>query len=249
MKKLIYSAALFTMVAAFSTSAFAQLQDEKNVTINMELQPILKLEMTSPDQVDFVFDNIAAYAGGITKYGATTLKVSSSVSWDLYAVGTSTDAANGFMDNQVVYGNTADANALTTLPLDILELHSSVDNLAASSDYFLPFQPLVAGVVATPGQNNIDIAAAVTPYDASLVTATKFLQGGPTDAEFGDGGSYLTAPLVPAGTTNYLFSIDYRIIPGLPVIFPTSAAALASPAYARAGVYTMSVKYVLIENQ
>ena len=41
--------------------SFAQLQDEKNVTITMDLQPILQLNMTTADQVNFVFDDIASY--------------------------------------------------------------------------------------------------------------------------------------------------------------------------------------------
>ncbi|MBP6304311.1 MAG: hypothetical protein KA501_13110, partial [Bacteroidia bacterium] len=61
--------------------SFAQLQDEKNVTITMDLQPILQLNMTTADQVNFVFDDIASYYGGIIRYGATTLKVSASVTW------------------------------------------------------------------------------------------------------------------------------------------------------------------------
>ncbi|MBP6512496.1 MAG: hypothetical protein KA347_07495 [Bacteroidia bacterium] len=55
--------------------------------------------------------------------------------------------------------------------------------------------------------------------------------------------------------------IDYRIVPGLPAIFPTAADNATPPnaldiesangagSYAQPGVYTMNVKYVLIENQ
>jgi hypothetical protein len=54
--------------------------------------------------------------------------------------------------------------------------------------------------------------------------------------------------------SNYYYSIDYRIVPGLPAVFPNAAsnagvtAALVAPAYAQPGVYTMNVKYVLVEN-
>ncbi len=53
----------------FGMSTFAQLIDEKNVTVTMDLQPVLQLNMTTPDQVDFTFDNIPSYFSGIIKYG------------------------------------------------------------------------------------------------------------------------------------------------------------------------------------
>ena len=46
---------------ALAGTSYGQLQDEKNVTVTMDLQPILQLEMSTPDQVDFVFDDIADY--------------------------------------------------------------------------------------------------------------------------------------------------------------------------------------------
>ena len=122
MKKLIRKASLVAGMLAIAGSSFGQLQDEKNVTITMDLQPILQLEMSTPDQVDFVFDKMADYYGGITKYGATILKVSSTVNWDLYAVGTSNDGT--FWDNQMIYGAGTDPLATPSLPLELLELHT-----------------------------------------------------------------------------------------------------------------------------
>ncbi|MCX7728962.1 MAG: hypothetical protein N2203_05785, partial [Bacteroidia bacterium] len=62
-------------IGALSTSlSYAQLVDEKNVTVTMDLQPVLQLNMTTPDQIAFVFDEIREYYGGILKYGATILK-------------------------------------------------------------------------------------------------------------------------------------------------------------------------------
>ena len=254
MKRTMYSVAVLISMAIASTSAFAQLSDEKNVTINLDLQPILKLDISSGDHIDFTFDKISAYAGGITKYGATTLRVSSSINWDLYVVGTSNDPAGLYMDNQASYGTSLDPQALSTIPLDILELHQYQKNSVAFPDYSLPLQPVVAGAVATPGQNNIDIANALTPY--SSATATKMLEGDNTSSGFGVGGSYLTAPAYVSGAVPYSFTIDYRIVPGLPTVFPTSvtAAGLFGPssaptAYAKPGIYTMDVKYILSENQ
>jgi hypothetical protein len=261
MKKNILLLTAVMAVCFISTNSFAQLQDEKNVTITMDLQPILQLEMTTPDQIDFVFDDIADYYGGITKYGATILKVSSTVNWDLYAVGTSNDGQ--YWDEQMIYGGTADPNAIRTLPLQLLELHQSQANASFAAftalgtgiepDYSQNFAPASAVV---PGQNNI--YASATPYVEPLVS-DKYIQGHNAVADFAAGGSYLTAG--SALSSIYYYAIDYRILPGLPAIFPTAKANLvagaaldlvtanAAGAYAHPGVYTMNVKYVLLENQ
>ena len=153
MKKVILSVAV---VAAFlsANNAKAQLVDEQNVTVTMDLQPILQLGMNGSSNVDFVFDQIAEYVGGITQYGATQLNVSSTVSWDLYAAGFSSSAAAGaglLWDNQVSYGAGNDINALTTLPLTALELHQDKDNSNTTgavpgtgvADYFNAFLAVI----------------------------------------------------------------------------------------------------------
>jgi len=104
MKKVILSIAVVSAILA-GTNAKAQLIDEQNVTVTMDLQPILQLNMNGSQNVDFVFDQISEYVGGITQYGATNLQVSSSVSWDLYAAGFSSAAVGSsglIWDNQVV---------------------------------------------------------------------------------------------------------------------------------------------------
>ena len=75
--------------------------------------------------------------------------------------------------------------------------------------------------------------------------------------DFMPGGSYLTQ----TGTTSdYYYAIDYRILPGLPAIFPNAGNADGTTAqdivtsnaagnYAEPGVYTMYVQYVLLEDQ
>lgn len=241
---------------AIAGTSFGQLQDEKNVTMTMDLQPILQLEMSTPDQVDFVFDKLGDYYGGITKYGATILKVNSTVAWDLYAVGTSNDGT--YWDKQMEYGTGTDPNAVEDLPLQLLELHQSEANAAVSAgtgfrnDYSSAF----AAAPYTPGENNV--YASATPYVLPGVTE-KYIQGHSGTTDFAPGGSYLTQG---SGTNSiYYYVIDYRIVPGLPAIFPTAAdnatpptaldlvSANAAGAYAQPGVYTMNVKYVLIENQ
>ncbi len=241
----------------FATASNAQLQDEKNVTITMDLQPILQLDMSTPDQIDFVFDDISDYYGGITKYGATILKVSSTVNWDLYAVGTSNDGS--FWDVQMNYGGANDG--VTTLPLELLELHQNYPNQTAAAalpsapglwyDYSANFTDATAYV---QGQNNIFPSA--SPYTAPAAS-DKYVQGHAGLTEFIGGGSYF---LQGSGTlTEFYNVIDYRIVPGLPAIFPTAGLNDGTPRdlvsigaagdYARPGVYTMNVKYVLLENQ
>ena len=73
----------------FFGSANAQILSEQNVTINMDLQPVLQLSIEGPEQIDFNFTEIDQYYAGIVKNGANVLKVSSSVSFDLWAAGLS----------------------------------------------------------------------------------------------------------------------------------------------------------------
>jgi len=266
------SALLFGAVMA-GTSTFAQIQDEENVTVTMELVPILQLNMNTPDQVNFVFDEISEYLGGITQYGATILTASSTVSWDLFASGTSgahgASATNDYWDAQVAYGTAAVTNisggVWNQLPLTALELKQFPSSITggtfiAGSDYGLAFTSASAAV-ATPGQNNIYVSTG-SPYLAppALAAATannKYIAGGVGLPQFVAGGSYLTqtaaiASNIPAA---YYFVIDYRIVPGLPAIFPlassgtTTDALAGAGSYAKPGVYTMNVKYLMIENQ
>jgi hypothetical protein len=175
--------------------------------------------MSTPDQIDFVFDDIGDYAGGITKYGATILKVSATVNWDLWAVGTSNSnmaGAGDFWDVQASYGVLTDVNTATgtansatnQIPLQALELHQhgvnlNTTNSTAFADYSTPFANpssqltgAAVGVGATawsPGQNNIFVpgggAAAVYTIPAA---SEKFIQGHFDPTALIPGGSYLT---------------------------------------------------------
>jgi hypothetical protein len=257
MKKVLL---VFSFLGLFSAMSFGQLIDEKNVTVTMDLQPVLQLHMTTPDQVEFVFDDIRDYYGGIIKYAATILKVSSSVTWDLYAVGTSQDGT--YWDQQVSYSGGGGANAIADLPLSLLELHQYEPNqydanaTAAWTDYSNEFTPADAPVA---GQNSVWNSA--TPYTAPG-DDQKYIQGhaGTVAGDDGaPGGSYLTAAPVAGTFSDYYFTIDYRILPGLPAIFPAAGAndgtaedlvtTNAAGAYANPGVYTMNVKYILLEDQ
>ncbi len=263
MNKMNKVLALAAAAMLTSTGAFAQLQDEKDVTVTMDLQPILQLNMSTPNQIDFTFDNINEYYGGITKYGATILKVSSTVNWDLYAIGRSNgNVAAGFWDQQIKYG-TGGTGATNRLPLSLLELHQSQANANATAatgtyaDYSAVFPP-----IASPAGSNslyVDPANTGTPPTAN----NKYIAGhkGTTavGADAVAGGSYLTAA-AGALTSDYYYSIDYRIVPGLPAVFPMAfgadgttpenlVAANGAGSYAQPGVYTMYVQYILLEDQ
>lgn len=261
MKKTIKSATL--VIAMFAgTTAFAQMQDEKNVTITMDLQPILQLDMNTPDHIDFVFDQIPEYIGGITKYGATTLKVSSTVDWDLWAVGTATNGG-AFWDQQAKYGVGSGSLSDDQIPLQALELHQNGPNNhdagqigGITTDYSTAFAlPLPAAA----GTNCIYAAPLATLYTSPGITE-KYINGGKLGSDYGSGGSYLTTATAP-GVSDYYYIIDYRIVPGLPAIFPMAKGNLAAGValdlvttngpghYAQPGIYTMDVKYILMENQ
>lgn len=269
---------LFAAAAALiGTSVSAQLIDEKDVSITLDLQPVLQLEMTTPDQIQFVFDDINEYQAGITQYAATILKVSSTVSWDLYAVGRSQgNSGDGFWDQQIDYGSSNNVNAVGELPLSLLEIRQNtpnsaipaiVDPLIQTRDYSAQFQndrtynndgvnPATKVDDIQLHQNNIYVNSAGTPPGPT----GKYIAGhsGTSGVEdFMPGGTYLNQ----TGTTSdYYYTIDYRILPGLPATFPMAydhtlaarqdiATINGASSYAEPGVYTMYVQYILLEDQ
>lgn len=197
MKRNLKSVVLGGCMAVVALPSFAQLQDEQDVTITMDLQPILQLSMEGPNQIDFTFDEINKYYAGVTKTGANILRVSSSVSFDLWATGVSTGslgaaAANALLwDNPVSYGvGTLAGNSNNLIPLTALELHQFPANpsigggcgttVAASSDYSAQFAPY--DFVNGDFRNNITNASALgnnaiyctlptTPYARPTSTA------------------------------------------------------------------------------
>ena len=259
MRKLSKLMLTLLMIAGVFGTANAQLIDEKDVTVTMDLQPVLQLDMTTANQLEFVFDDINEYYAGITNYAATILKVSSTVSWDLYAVGRSSGAtAPGFWDQQIDYGSD-NTNAINQLPLSLLELRQSQPNSGAGvatgiSDYSAAFSPNRSPSAGNSLFTNPD--GSITPPEQT----DKYIaghKGAGTSGDFMPGGSYMTQ----TGTTSdYYYAMDYRILPGLPAIFPNAHSADGGTAqdivtsnaagnYAEPGVYTMYVQYVLLEDQ
>lgn len=249
------------MLVGLVSTANAQLIDEKDVTVTLDLQPVLQLDMTTANQLEFVFDDINEYYAGITQYAATILKVSSTVSWDLYAVGRSSGAtAAGFWDQQIDYGNN-NPNAVDQLPLSLLELRQSQPNSGdgAATGTFTDYSAAFSANGTVSRANSLYVnGGAITPP----ATTDKYIAGhagtsGTAGQDFMPGGSYLTQTGI---TSDYYYAIDYRILPGLPAIFPNAGNADGTVAqdivtdngagsYAEPGVYTMYVQYVLLEDQ
>jgi hypothetical protein len=264
MKKLSILCGAFLLLGA---SANAQLIDEKDVTVTMDLQPVLQLDMSTPDQIQFTFDEISEYYAGITRYAATILKVSSTVSWDLYAVGRSSQGTE-FWDQQISYSSILNPNSISDLPMSLLELRQNQPNLGAAAatlagtalvDYSQAFAP--AGTASAGNSLYVNGGTNTAP-----AITNKYIGGhsGTTGVDdFLPGGSYLTQTNAAlfAGTTNFYYAIDYRILPGLPAIFPNAAHESGAPfedlgtasglpnAYAEPGLYTMYVQYILLEDQ
>ena len=145
--KLVASVLFFGII----TMGNAQQSRQGGVGITLEMKPILQLDITTPEQINFVFNNKEAYAKGITKKSATILKVTSTVKWELYAVGRSTGKSpNGktFWDQDKSYGSSV--NSVADLPLSLLEIKQSRINVAAegslatypdySADFATPFR-------------------------------------------------------------------------------------------------------------
>lgn len=253
-----FSKLLSTVVLiGFSFSASAQLIDEKDVSITLDMQPVLELEMTTPNQIEFVFDDITEYQAGITNYGATILKVSATVNWDLYAVGRS-QTGNRFWDQQVSYGTTS--NSVNQLPLSLLEVRQSRANSGGAAgtsviDYSSAFSTAQA---AATGNNSLFVNndGSATPP----LAANKYIAGHSGTTGVGDtmtAGTYLNNSGV---ASDFYYVLDYRIAPGLPAVFPNAFQADSTTAedlvtvngagsYAEGGVYTMYVQYVLLEDQ
>ena len=302
MKKLLLTMAC---AGAITVSAFAQLVDEKNVTITMDLQPVLQLNLQGPDQFDFTFDDINEYYAGITKYGANILRVSASVSFDLWAAGLSTGmTGDRLWDNVMAYSGGGGQFSMNTIPIPSFELHQFPANPAianacdpsggaglgvaytANNDYSTAFSAYNAAANTIAATNNcIYNPPNATPYLPPADGAAfqeKYISGGETDENNCStvAGSYLAQAFnagAPA-TAGYFFIMDYRLLPGLPVqfiaqfpantlngtvvgstVFDSNALAptiggstlgdIAENDYVAPGVYTMYIKYILVEDQ
>jgi len=205
-------------------STNAQILSEQNVTINMDLQPVLQLEIEGPEVIDFNFTEINQYINGITRYGANVLKVSASVSFDLWAAGFSqglnSRSETVYWDNVSVYGNDASALATNSIPVSALELHQFPANpsigstcgnvgtlLTADADYSTAFQDPTQAPAT--GNNSIYFPVASTnPYLApdDATGQDKYIAGYAAQSAAANicavsGGSYLSEDISTTATT------------------------------------------------
>ena len=184
-------------------SVNGQILSEQNVQINMELQPILQLSMEGPEMLDFSFTDINSYISGIQKNGATVLKVSSSVTFDLWAVGYSNGFAAGTfaMDPVAQYGNGNAASHTNAIPMTALELHQYPQNPVLTS--------VGAAVGLNPAQGNLvadGVLGTPATCDAFLMSANMDYSTPFANPNLGDTGlnySNNQIYVVPAGDNPY----------------------------------------------
>lgn len=194
MKKIL---SLFIAGSFVFGSVNGQILSEQNVQINMELQPILQLSMEGPEMLDFSFTDINSYISGIQKNGATILKVSSSVTFDLWAVGYS----NGFatnssfaMDPVAQYGNGNITAHTNEIPMTALELHQYPQNPVLSSVGATAGNLVADGTAGTAATCNGFATSANMDYSTPFATTL-----GDTSANFSNNQIYV----VPSGTNPY----------------------------------------------
>jgi hypothetical protein len=297
MKKIV--SLIFTGSLIFG-SVNAQILNEQNVTLNMDIQPVLQLMIEGPTQHEFVFDDIKDYYAGIVKYGANILKVSASVKFDLWAAGLSQQTDRVWDPVYDYAGGAGATGATSVMPLTALELRQFPANPmnadaavagtncgvagqapSAQSDYSSPFVQMTdANTPLATGSNVIYTPGNATPYaapnDMTALAEEKYIAGSEgVTANCGVApGSYLQESNPVSNGTNdgYYFVMDYRLIPGLPALFPMHlaasntntnefgiAAAVATTAaagltaalggYVAPGVYSMYIKYIITEDQ
>ena len=219
--------ALFVYTGAVN----AQLSDEEYAYVTMDLRGILDLTMTTDPQVDFVFESIQDYQMGITKFNATKLEVDATVAWDLFAHASS--------DNWVPV-ETYSTTGTSTLPAEILQIQSTVENTATGAN------PNFDGFANLLGATNSGVAAGLP-----AAGQTQFLAGTngiAANESFAPG----TAAANPA--TNQ-FRLHYRIVPGIPADFSTgtndvdlTGGVVGATDFAKAGYYYLEIVYSLVED-
>lgn len=213
-------------------------------SLRIEILPVLELNVKTLNQVNFIFDDIRDYMGGITKYGATILNVNSSVAWDLVAVGTSTvnentGGASAFWDQNIPYSSTGSSS----IPISVLELHQTPANPSGGGallDYSLAFTipPSGNNYLVSGSQNGATVTLSGTRTVAGKTNATD-----PALNNAIAPGSYINNIGGGFSSANYKYVIDYRLLPGLPSTFN----GLMAPV--QPGIYTMEIRYILTEDQ
>jgi hypothetical protein len=261
-----------TIVLMLIGVVFCGFSQKKQVAMTMELKPVLQIDMITEGQIDFVFNSQEEFSSGIVKKAATVLKVTSTVNWDMYAVGrTSYTNGGSFWSQEQSFKRTA--NSVATLPLSLLELRQGNKNNGISgsngiyNDYSQEFSN------ETNGGNSIYV-----PADGSLSppsSSGKYIAGhsgvaGDNVLDFIPAGSYDSNSV---NKSDYYYEMDYRVLPGYPAIFPNATNEDATvyqdivstskansiiagrldenydKNYTEPGMYTMTVQYIILEDQ
>ena len=256
--------------------ANAQKSQQQGVSIALDMKSILQIDMDSPEMIDFVFDEKGKYHRGITKNAATVIKVTSTVKWDLYAVGRSTGKSpNGktFWDQKESFGSTV--NSVADIPLSMVELRQNQANngYVNQNARYVDYSQEFSDGYRPNGGNSLYVSSNGTPTPPNKLG--KYIAGHSGISDdikngYMPAGSYVSNNGIG---TNFEFVMDYRILPGFPAIFPNAfnsdatvaenivssanassvlvggAAGNGRTAYAEPGVYTMNVQYVLLEDQ
>lgn len=270
--KLVVTAVLISTVSLVN----AQKSQQNGVNMTLDMKPILQMDITAPDLINFVFDKKDKYFKGIVKNAATVIKVTSTTKWDLYAVGRSTGKSpNGktFWDQEKSFGSTV--NSVADIPLSMVELRQSKINNGNSNTNarYADYSQEFSNEFRPNGGNSLYVSPNGTPTPPNKYG--KYIAGhsGVSDDitnGYMPAGSYISSN---GGGSSFEFVMDYRILPGFPAIFPNAfsadatvaenivssanassvlvggAAGNGKSAYAEPGIYTMTVQYVLLEDQ
>lgn len=228
MRKFLFVFAAMMVMSLFTVKSYAQLNDEQYNYVTMDLRGILTLTMTTNPQVDFTFTTIQEYQQGITRFNAVELEVDATMAWDLFVF-----AESDFWTQVEPYST----NGNPSLPAEILEMQSNVDNSAGGAAELGTFTSLLGptGSGATPG---------------APTSTTQFLAGA---AGIDAGGGEAFAPgTAAANPSTHKFRLDMRLVPGIPATFSNSVVDISAGGnndeYAQAGYYYLEVVYNLVED-
>ena len=254
---------LIISVFNYSNECNSQNSERESVTVTLDLKPILQLEMSSQDQIDFVFDKEKQYHDGIVKNAATTIKITSTVKWDLYAIGRNKEKN----PNRKTYWsqeniNDANIKTLTNIPLNLLEIKQHTPNNGINykqgldKDYSQDFSI----TDNLNGRNNIYVSkdGSLSPpsindkYIAGYTGSSSDIKNG-----YMNPGSYNSKNMI----NNFEYVLDYRILPNIPVLFSNNPhvknnslehltnQVSNSESNGERTKFSMNIVYVLLEDQ
>lgn len=222
-------------------------QKTQNVSFTLDMKPILSVEFNAPSQINFVFDEKSKFNKGIVHEEATEIRVTSTVNWDMYAVGRSLNKNSDELQSWDVQKSfKSSQNESLHIPLQLLEIKQQYKNNgvfhseANFSDYSSPFS---TSHLST--SNNIYVSPNGTPTPPNAFG--KYLAGhsgaaGYSKSGFNPPGSYYSEH---SKRSNYHFVLDYRILPRTLAISPKTLNKNNS----EPGFYSMVVQYVILEDQ